>query len=448
LSQVGRNDPCPCGSGKKYKKCCLAGSYAEVGREESARRRLIERLLEFFNKFYREALPEALEIFWGDFVPEEHLKDHPLEIAYQNFFEWVTFDFVIDDVEEKTLIDLYMKQHKCLSGEEHRVLTMMKNSVISLYEVEEVFPGRGLLLKDLLIGGEYDVKEKAATQGLRKWDIFAARLLLIDGQYILSGSVYPYDLGRKQEILDTIHQEFREYQNAFPDATFDMFLKESGDIFNYCWYLPFLSPMPLNLHTTTGEPFLFGKAFFEIRDNESVRKGLQSIKGFEKEDDHYVWIDTRKEGSATILGRVEIQGGRLILECNSKKRLERGKKLILKAIGDAIIHKLDSFQDPFEALKEYKKKPLEPEDELPIEIQQQMYTEFMQKRYEKWFREKIPALDGKTPLGSMKTGEGRQKVIELLKLYENGEERNKLEGRPFYDLGWVWERLGLKKEEL
>ncbi|MDA3895171.1 MAG: SEC-C metal-binding domain-containing protein [Desulfobacteraceae bacterium] len=21
-SKVGRNDPCPCGSGKKYKKCC------------------------------------------------------------------------------------------------------------------------------------------------------------------------------------------------------------------------------------------------------------------------------------------------------------------------------------------------------------------------------------------------------------------------------------------
>ena len=23
-SRVGRNDPCPCGSGKKYKHCCLA----------------------------------------------------------------------------------------------------------------------------------------------------------------------------------------------------------------------------------------------------------------------------------------------------------------------------------------------------------------------------------------------------------------------------------------
>jgi len=26
--KIGRNDPCPCGSGKKYKKCCLgSGKY-------------------------------------------------------------------------------------------------------------------------------------------------------------------------------------------------------------------------------------------------------------------------------------------------------------------------------------------------------------------------------------------------------------------------------------
>lgn len=24
-NRVGRNDPCPCGSGKKFKKCCLFG---------------------------------------------------------------------------------------------------------------------------------------------------------------------------------------------------------------------------------------------------------------------------------------------------------------------------------------------------------------------------------------------------------------------------------------
>lgn len=23
MPKIGRNDPCPCGSGKKYKKCCM-----------------------------------------------------------------------------------------------------------------------------------------------------------------------------------------------------------------------------------------------------------------------------------------------------------------------------------------------------------------------------------------------------------------------------------------
>lgn len=27
--KIGRNDPCPCGSGKKYKKCCIASVMKE-----------------------------------------------------------------------------------------------------------------------------------------------------------------------------------------------------------------------------------------------------------------------------------------------------------------------------------------------------------------------------------------------------------------------------------
>ena len=32
-AKIGRNDPCPCGSGKKYKNCCLAsGKYETYSR--------------------------------------------------------------------------------------------------------------------------------------------------------------------------------------------------------------------------------------------------------------------------------------------------------------------------------------------------------------------------------------------------------------------------------
>ena len=30
---IGRNDPCPCKSGKKYKKCCLAADQARVSEQ-------------------------------------------------------------------------------------------------------------------------------------------------------------------------------------------------------------------------------------------------------------------------------------------------------------------------------------------------------------------------------------------------------------------------------
>ena len=36
MAKPGRNDPCPCGSGNKYKKCCLAKEEA-VAREQLAK---------------------------------------------------------------------------------------------------------------------------------------------------------------------------------------------------------------------------------------------------------------------------------------------------------------------------------------------------------------------------------------------------------------------------
>jgi len=35
MMKLGRNDPCPCGSGKKYKRCCY-GKDTEVARAKNA----------------------------------------------------------------------------------------------------------------------------------------------------------------------------------------------------------------------------------------------------------------------------------------------------------------------------------------------------------------------------------------------------------------------------
>jgi hypothetical protein len=54
--KIGRNDPCPCGSGKKYKKCCLSETYTETGREDSTKKRLVQDLLKFYEKNYKHTL--------------------------------------------------------------------------------------------------------------------------------------------------------------------------------------------------------------------------------------------------------------------------------------------------------------------------------------------------------------------------------------------------------
>ncbi|GKV64693.1 MULTISPECIES: YecA family protein [unclassified Sporosarcina] len=84
---VGRNDPCPCGSGKKYKKCCeskQAVSIEDVQTEE------MERLLQTFYDIYpeRNDIPvfsefaETWKSSLGSYLPEEMIE----AIALDEFF--------------------------------------------------------------------------------------------------------------------------------------------------------------------------------------------------------------------------------------------------------------------------------------------------------------------------------------------------------------------------
>jgi hypothetical protein len=101
----------------------------------------------------------------------------------------------------------------------------------------------------------------------------------------------------------------------------------------------------------------------------------------------------------------------------------------------------------FKAMESSKDIPeKEPGSEIPLKIKQEVYTQFIQKHCEKWLNEKIPALNGNTPIKTVKTEEGKKRVAELLKQFENIEEDNKKEGRPYYDMTWMWGRLGIERE--
>jgi len=440
---IGRNDPCPCGSGKKYKKCCFLKEYAPVGREESTKQRLVQDILAFVKKNYRDSLEYAVSVFWDEFVPNVHLDGAGMGMADINFWEWVVHDWQPFE-DDKSTIDLYIKANKNLTPDEISILKMMNGAVITLYEVQDVYPERGLLLKDLVLGGEYEVSEKSATRSLSKWDILATRLLLVDGRYIMSGCGYPYPRMQKESILSMIKESYHDHKADYPRITMKKHLKVASEDFNYFWYSLIQNPPIPRLFTTTGESMLFCKAIFDIKDREAVASGLKTIRGFEQDEDgNFMWVDKPDEDQGTILGTLLLKDRRLRLQCNSKERLAVGKKMILDALPDIVTHRADEYEDPTQAIKAHKDKPAKPGGEIPPEIEQAVYTQFMMKHYESWLDEKIPALGGKTPMESIKTKAGKAKVVELLKGIENLEEGNRKAGRPYIAVSWMWERLGL-----
>jgi hypothetical protein len=69
----------------------------------------------------------------------------------------------------------------------------------------------------------------------------------------------------------------------------------------------------------------------------------------------------------------------------------------------------------------------------------------MEKHYEKWLDMKLPALDGKTPRQAVKNAAGRRKLEELLKQFENDEERNHKDGKYAYDVNRIRVALGIEE---
>ena len=104
----GRNDPCPCGSGKKYKHCCLnAGSVPAAAPADLSWRRL-RALLDGFAtemlRFTAEAYGSlALHEAWDEFTGYDDLEFDPNTPLMQLFMPWFFHCWAPDPVATKVV---------------------------------------------------------------------------------------------------------------------------------------------------------------------------------------------------------------------------------------------------------------------------------------------------------------------------------------------------------
>lgn len=230
MSKPGRNDPCYCGSGKKYKKCHMAeDKAAEQERKEAAEAG--EWLRRDFMRFAREerfaeSFAMALPLYWNNYYNIENAEEMNQNEAIR-FFDWFVFDY--EPEGQMRLIDVYHEEKRVdLSQAQQAVLDVWLNAApAGAYELVD-YDGQTLHLKEFMTGEALELYEPAGHGLVERGDLLLGRPIEIYGRYEFStlAAYLPQD-----EIAD-LGEKLAAAQKAdaerFPDATQTEFMRRNG----------------------------------------------------------------------------------------------------------------------------------------------------------------------------------------------------------------------------
>lgn len=441
---IGRNAPCPCGSGRKYKVCCLSRDVEHrahaTGRPLVHQRdgELVERLGDWAVQRFGEAAFGA----FGDF--DDFMEARSLA------WPWSVYG---SHVEGRSIVARYLEQERDrLPSDERRWLEAQRDAWLSVWEVRDVEPGVSLDLEDLLTGQTRHVLEIQGSQLLSARTALLARIVDFDGSSFLCGN-HPRPLPPRaaDEVVERARRRLRK-RRAIPvermrdPATGRALIRYWEDALDA---LVYAASVPLELTNTTGDPILLTTDRFAIAPGgrAAVEAGLAhaGAEPRELEGDEPTWTflappdPARPDEPRVELGRARIHGTQLVLETNSRNRADTLRGRIEAACGPAIRHRTRAHADPLSE-RARNAGPTPPPEPIPPEIQH-VLREHKRRHYAAWVDDALPALDGETPRNAVRTAAGRRAVEVMLKEIEILEAD--VEPGARFDVGELRRALGL-----
>jgi SEC-C motif. len=249
MPAIGRNDPCYCGSGKKYKQCCLPRE--EAARAEQLRlRRAVDTLLPKVIDAARAApqvVPDALQRFWnGKYALEQIAELDDLEDrGADRFLTWLAFDYRFDD--GRTLVERLTEDPAALdlSEPERQLLPQWSDVGLRAFVVDAVRKGQDIEVHDLLSEQSYAIADSAASRRLAPGDVIVGHLLPAGEKRVIGGAaahLTPDTAGKLREFAELHLEAFRR---DHPDAGFNDLLRAKSEILNhFVIALPVEAPDP------------------------------------------------------------------------------------------------------------------------------------------------------------------------------------------------------------
>lgn len=454
MKRIGRNDPCPCGSGKKYKNCCLNKDQGVNSKDFLWRKlraiseQFATAMLKYGYDLYGDNLIKSA---WDDYTVGLKREYDPNSHENQLFVPWMLYtwlpdidseiDSEINDQDYQSIAESYLNAHyHQLSPMERRFIEITINEPFSFYEIVDCDPGVGFRLKDLLVEKEFDVIEKSGSQHATRGSVLFGQAMHYDdvGMLIATAPIL-ISPGYK---LDIINLRKMILEHVKPIETDDLILWEDTIRMQY-FSIHDRMFTPPKLVNTDGDPMLFHEIYYDINSPQLVFDRLKILALDTEEDEllsdakfdengsiieiDFPWL---KRGNAqnphwenTVLGHIHIKRNQLTISVNSEKRANRIKNRIKTLLKKEAVYKRTKVQS-VESLMEKAEKGNKHEpgkdsltEPYPPELQDVLDHQ-LQEHWKQWLNKKIPALGNISPFQAIKDPDGREMVKALLDDFE------------------------------
>jgi len=435
---IGRNEPCPCGSGKKYKRCHLgtepdmrASSGATAPAQTAALHELDRRLADAMAAYARQRFGTAWLRFERDFTDAR--------AAEQLSRHWALYHL---RVRGARVVDHFMAERgDRLTREEREWLDAQSRSWLGIWEVEDAELGASLDLHDILTGERRHVTEVSGSRMLVRRSAVLARVVDRGGVSVICGT-HPQPLPPIDAAA--VARRFRDRLRRGASAPAERLREERlGRDLIARWEeaaaaLEERSRIPPRLQNRDGDELVFisERYDFDPAAQEEIMRRLAAMDAVvppegEGEDRDYIF---HREGPATrpdledlIVGHVQVGDRSLSLETNSVRRANALRSRVESALGDLIRHRRRRRRDAQRMVaRMWEREPSErraaaasgarARDELAdLPEAQQVLREMKERHYADWPDEPLPALGGQTARQAIRTKIGRERVDDLLK---------------------------------
>ncbi len=371
------------------------------------------------------------------------------ESEINGFLQWYVHDFR-DAATRRTLMEHHVETHGAqLTPREREMLEALRDSWPGVFEVETVEEGRGIHLRDLASADIIFVSDITASRELVPGDCILSRIEALDGKLMFVSDGFSVPPAVKGEFLKLVDKEARA-----AGLTRVEFVRRSGNLlYRKIRNLSDQWLKNLQIVNREGDAVEFCHADYGVLDEPALLAKLRSLQELQEDpgkpgEAHFAWLDATAQSPRPVYGHVQVGGGHLRLEAQSRTRLQLGRGLLEAHAAPLLKHQGDACQslDDFKQRVAASREPPDRSQPIPTELEREMILQMKAQHYARWPDDPLPALGGKTARQALKTKAGRRAVLDLIRDMEHDEAREAKAGQPAFDFTPLRKTLGLEGE--